>query len=69
MNSQIDELHKQATRAAHSAASGAASATTGASSSSAGGALRPPTRPMEGVPGFFTALGRVVRRDLGLDKK
>jgi hypothetical protein len=28
----------------------------------------PPTKPMEGVAGFFSALGKVIRRDLGMRK-
>lgn len=65
VNAQVDELHKQATRAAYSTTSANASSAT---SSGGGGALRPPQRPMEGAGGFFSALGRVVRRDLGIDK-
>ena len=62
VNSQIDELHKQATKAAYSTSAKAASA----SSSSGGGAtLRPPLKP----GGFFSAMGKVIRRDLGIDKK
>ena len=58
MNSHIDELHKQATKAAYS--------TSSSSSTSGGGGLKPPIKPQEGVAGFFTALGKVVRRDLGI---
>ena len=61
MNSHIDELHKQATKAAYSTSS---SSTSGASSS--GGGLKPPIKPQEGVAGFFSALGKVIRRDLGI---
>ncbi|KAL7533938.1 hypothetical protein ACHAXR_005537 [Thalassiosira sp. AJA248-18] len=57
VNTQIDELHKQATRAAYSTS-------TNASSSVGGGTLKPPQKPT-----FFSALGRVIRRDLGIDKK
>lgn len=28
--------------------------------------LKPPQRPLQGVPGFFSALARVIRRDLGM---
>ncbi len=67
LNNHIDELHKQATRAAYStSASNSASAAGGGS---AGGTLKPPVKPMEGIPGFFSALGKVIRRDLGIDKK
>mmetsp|Transcript_33802 Transcript_33802/g.60802 ORF Transcript_33802/g.60802 Transcript_33802/m.60802 type:complete len:113 (+) Transcript_33802:117-455(+) len=64
VNSQIDELHKQATKAAYSTSANA----TSSSSSSAGGGgatLRPPQKP----GGFFSAMGKVIRRDLGMDKK
>lgn len=60
VNSHIDELHKQATKAAYSTSS---SSSTGASSS---GGLKPPIKPQEGVAGFFSALGKVIRRDLGI---
>jgi hypothetical protein len=64
LNSKVDELHKEITKAAYS---------TSAKSSGSGGAggsvLQPPQKPMEGIPGFFNALGRVIRRDLGIDKK
>ena len=66
LNSQFDELHKQATKAAYSTTSSSASA---GGSSGGKGVLQPPTKPMEGIPGFFSALGKVIRRDLGLDKK
>ena len=64
LNSHVDELHKHATKAAFST-----STKEGASSASSGnGSMTPPTRPMEGVPGFFSALGKVIRRDLGMGK-
>mmetsp|Transcript_30967 Transcript_30967/g.65927 ORF Transcript_30967/g.65927 Transcript_30967/m.65927 type:complete len:120 (+) Transcript_30967:143-502(+) len=71
VNSQIDELHKQATRAAYSTASDSVARGGGGVAGNAGGGttLRPPRKPTEGLPGFFSALGRVIRRDLGLDKK
>ncbi|KAL7549432.1 hypothetical protein ACHAWF_013952 [Thalassiosira exigua] len=65
VNAQIDELHKHATRAAYSTSAGTG---TGAGATTSGGALRPPRRPSEGVAGFFSALGRVIRRDLGMNK-
>jgi len=61
VNSHIDELHKQATKAAYSTSS---SSTSGASSS--GGGLKPPIKPQEGIAGFFQAMGKVIRRDLGI---
>jgi len=64
VTSQMDELHKQATRVAYSTATKTSSPT-----SRAGGTPRPPQRPQGGLPGFFSALGRVIRRDLGIDKK
>lgn len=30
--------------------------------------MPPPTKPLEGVAGFFSALGKVIRRDLGMEK-
>ena len=65
LNSQFDELHKQATKAAYSTTSSSASA----KGSGGKGVIQPPKKPMEGIPGFFSALGKVIRRDLGLDKK
>ena len=67
MNSQIDELHKQATQAAYSTATkNGASAAGGAAG--VGGALKPPVKPPEGVAGFFSAMGKVIRSDLGMGK-
>lgn len=68
VNSQIDELHKTATRAAYSTSSEFA-AKSGSSGGvrGGGGTMKPPVKPPEGVFGFFNALGRVVRRDLGVD--
>ena len=64
VNSQIDELHKQATRAAYSTSTkGSAGGTNGAG---AGKMITPPQKPMEGVAGFFNALGKVIRKDLGI---
>lgn len=60
VNSHIDELHKQATKAAYSTSS---SSTSGVSSS---GGLKPPIKPQEGIAGFFNATGKVIRRDLGI---
>ena len=67
LNSQFDELHKQATKAAYSTTS--SSATSAGGSGGGKGVLQPPKKPMEGIPGFISALGKVIRRDLGLDKK
>ena len=67
LNSQFDELHKQATKAAYSTTS--SSATSAGGSGGGKGVLQPPLKPMEGIPGFFSALGKVIRKDLGLDKK
>ena len=64
----MDELHKQATKAAFSTSTNASSA-SGAAVGGGGEALKPPTKPLSGVPGFFSALGRVIRRDLGIDGK
>ena len=61
INNHIDELHKHATRAAYSTTSSSNSANKGASSG-----LKVPQKPMEGIPGFFNALGKIIRRDLGM---
>ena len=70
VNAQIDELHKQATKAAYSTTSStsSSSSSSAANAGSGGGALRAPQKPIGGIPGFFSALGRVIRRDLGMDK-
>mmetsp|Transcript_27413 Transcript_27413/g.57626 ORF Transcript_27413/g.57626 Transcript_27413/m.57626 type:complete len:112 (+) Transcript_27413:215-550(+) len=63
INSQMDELHKHATKAAFSSTSNTSSSAAGGAASG-GGALKPPQKP----GGFVSALGKVIRRDLGLDK-
>eukprot|EP00804_Cyclotella_cryptica_P002158 CCRYP_006574-RA/>CCRYP_006574-RA protein AED:0.07 eAED:0.07 QI:202/1/1/1/1/1/2/472/111 len=63
LNTQMDELHKQATKAAFST-----SARDGVSGSGGATGMLPPKKPLEGVAGFFSALGKVIRRDLGIDK-
>ncbi len=63
VNTHIDELHKKATQAAYSTSTKNFSSS---SSSSTGRKLEPPLRPVEGIPGFFSALGKVIRRDLGI---
>mmetsp|Transcript_12309 Transcript_12309/g.18882 ORF Transcript_12309/g.18882 Transcript_12309/m.18882 type:complete len:111 (+) Transcript_12309:162-494(+) len=62
LNSHVDELHKEITKAAYSTSTKAAAGSKG------GGVMQPPQKPLEGIPGFFRALGKVIRRDLGLDK-
>lgn len=62
LNSRVDDLHKEITKAAYSTASKASSGSGG------GKVLQPPQKPLEGIPGFFRALGKVIRRDLGMDK-
>mmetsp|Transcript_27137 Transcript_27137/g.61323 ORF Transcript_27137/g.61323 Transcript_27137/m.61323 type:complete len:111 (+) Transcript_27137:232-564(+) len=62
LNSQIDELHRQATRAAYSTGSGGGQAA--ATGSSRAGTPSPPQKP----GGFISALGKVIRRDLGMDR-
>ena len=64
LNTHIDEIHKQATKAAFSTS--AKESSSGATGS--GGKVMPPTKPLEGVAGFFSALGKVIRRDLGMGK-
>ena len=59
----MDELHKQATKAAFSTSAG-----KGVSGSGGAARMVPPKKPLEGVAGFFSALGKVIRRDLGIDK-
>ena len=61
-------MHKHATRAAYSTTSSSSGGAAGSRSSSGGSALKPPVKPVEGIPGFFNALGKVIRRDLGIDK-
>ena len=62
LNSHMDEFHKQATKAAYSTSASEGAATSGARK------LMPPQKPLEGVAGFFSALGKVIRRDLGMGK-
>ena len=61
LNSHVDDLHKEMTKAAYST-------TTKTAAGEGSKVLQPPKKPMEGIPGFFSALGKVIRRDLGLDK-
>lgn len=62
LNNHVDELHKEITKAAYS------TSTKAAGGGGKGGVMQPPQKPLEGIPGFFSALGKVIRRDLGLDK-
>ena len=77
VNAHLDELHKQATTTMRSASSSSSSTTTtnGSNNASsytrgAGGGgdtlLKPPQKPLQGVAGFFSALTRVIQRDLGM---
>ena len=66
LNNHVDELHKEITKAAYSTSTKSTSAAGG--TAAGGGVLQPPKKPLEGIPGFFSALGKVIRRDLGLDK-
>jgi len=61
-NSKIDELHKAATEAAYSTISEATSAKTAYHTS------KPPVPPKGGFPGFISAFGKEVRKDIGLGK-
>jgi hypothetical protein len=63
LNAHMDEFHKQATKAAYST-----STKEGASFAGGGSTMLPPQKPLEGVAGFFSALGKVIRRDLGMGK-
>jgi len=65
VNTHIDELHKKATQAAYSTSTKSSNNSTSASSRGKSG-LEPPQKPMEGIPGFFSALGKIVRKDLGI---
>jgi hypothetical protein len=78
VNAHLDELHKQATTTLRSAAASSSTTTTTtngsnyASSYSRGAGvggdtlLKPPQKPLQGVAGFFSALARVIQRDLGM---
>ncbi len=79
VNAHLDELHKQATTTMRSASSSTSSTTTtnfsnnassytrGAGVSGGGDTmLKPPQKPLQGVAGFFSALTRVIQRDLGM---
>ena len=68
-NKQYQELNKHGTEqfaktldeiAKSQAGNAAASRAEGA-----GGALQPPQRPLRGIPGFFLAFAKEVRKDLG----
>ena len=63
LNTHMDELHKHATKAAFST-----STKEGTSAAGGGAGMVPPVKPPEGVAGFFSALGKVIRRDLGMGK-
>lgn len=65
LNSHVDELHKEITKAAYSTSA----KSSGGGGGGGGGVLQPPQKPLEGISGFFNALGKVIRRDLGMDKK
>ena len=67
LNNHVDELHKEITKAAYSTST-KSTTSAAARGSGGGGVLQPPKKPLEGIPGFFSALGKVIRRDLGLDK-
>ena len=63
LNTHMDELQKHATKAAFST-----STKEGASAAGGGAGMVPPVKPPEGVAGFFSALGKVIRQDLGMRK-
>lgn len=63
VNTHIDELHKKAT-AAYSTSTKSNNSASATSRGKSG--LKPPQKPMEGIPGFFSALGKIVRKDLGI---
>jgi len=67
-NQQYQEFNKQgadklAKTVEDIAKSQGASAAEGAAKS--GGPLQPPQRPLRGIPGFFLAFAKEVRKDLG----
>lgn len=74
VNSHLDELHKHATTTMRAASSSSSSSSSNASSYTRGATvggggderLKPPQKPMQGIPGFFSALSRVIQRDLGM---
>ena len=71
MNEALDDLHKNATETMYRSqgearASGYAA---GGSSGSAGSrAAVPPTPPLRGFGGFISAVGKEIRKDLGLGR-
>ncbi len=72
INSKLDELHKTATKTAFSGGSTfGSSASEGMSSASRGTyhTSGPPIPPKTGFSGFVQAFGKVLRRDLGIEKK
>ncbi|KAL3811358.1 hypothetical protein ACHAXA_000774 [Cyclostephanos tholiformis] len=69
VNTHIDELHKKATQAAYSTSTknfASSSSSSPLREGKSGSELEPPQRPLEGIPGFFRALEKVIRRDLGI---
>ena len=72
-NQQYEELNRHGTEKiaktleemAKSQSGAAATAAGADGAASAGGALRPPQRPLRGIPGFFLAFAKEVRKDLG----
>lgn len=68
-NSQLDEMHRQATTSAFSSASSSEGASAASSGASKGyHTSGPPVPPARGVAGFFQAMGREIKKDLGIGK-
>ncbi|GFH51435.1 hypothetical protein CTEN210_07911 [Chaetoceros tenuissimus] len=64
LNSKLDDLHKAATEAAYSTAEAAKNSSSKSSYHTSG----PPTPPKGGFPGFVSAFGKEVKKDLGIGK-
>ena len=65
INSKIDELHKAATEAAYSTISEASTSTSAKTAYHTSG---PPAPPKRGFPGFMSAFGKEIKKDLGFGK-
>ena len=70
VNEALDDLHKTATETMYKAqAEAKASGYAGGAGGSAGGGARgPPTPPLRGFGGFISAVGKEIKKDLGLGR-
>ncbi len=64
INARLDEFHKAAQEAAYSSSTKFSEAASKASSKMSG----PPIPPKRGFPGFISALGKEIKKDLGIGK-